>query len=1033
MNGTTTFGKRASATSLAALGLAILLALGGVAFAQGTVSTGDGLEMALSSSGSVSSLRVSGAEQASGTVPSGFFYRELPATAANSAPNGSFESGSTSWSFTNSSNGTWSVDSTTAAAGTKSLKLYIPGTTNKRSPMLTSGTITLLPNTSYTFSCQFKTSAQVGSMALYFLEKGSDGKSVQRGFTSAVGTTLWTKKTLTFTTSPLAISGSFKAEVYSGHGTSWLDDVQLVDVFSGKKPVAFGGSVSSSGGVLTHSASASGLSLSAKFTSIGSAIKVDTTLTSTTGTDRPVELSFRLPLNIPGWIWDNDFVTPTPIVAGTRYENLNTGFGPQNHSIYPFATVRNSSSALSLAVPLVPQMNRFSYDTKYGLRCTWDLGLSPAATKTPNKATLTFWIYSSTPKWGMRAAAEKYYALNPASFTSNAPVDKGAWVLLGTGNTLTSIPNSQDFGWGYNDGYGNIDFANAKGLLALHYVDPSGWFHRFPTYEGGPQPPYSVLSGTLNTEATSGTGGTTDSIPVKEMAQAVINSSPYNVAGLYQFSAKPYFWYKNTFQIYPVFADPDIPAPSMHSVIKKYSVDKRIDMATGSGNHLDGIFLDDVALVSNLENHRRALWAYSSSPPSFSYATRKVTLWGGFSTAEFLQSLRSYLHSKSLTLGGSIGGGNLWFTPHLDIVGGEVRGFEALDRAYGRRTLGYGKLWSNLLVPEDDLPASAATVLAYMRQALSLGYFPGFNGDYWKSSTAYERDRPTFKKYIPLIKKVAAAGWKPVPYATSSNPAVFIERFDNQTGNVFYLTAHNSGTATTTASLTLDGAALGITSSSSVAAKELLSNASVPAARAGANVTLSDSLAPGETTLYEFTVTGGSPTPSPTPAPTPTAGSLIPNGSFETGTPPTGWTLGTSALSGTWSWDTVDTAAGTRAAKLTVPGTTKKKSPNLVSNRFVLSGSRTYNFAAWTKSVGVGGNYRPFVYVVELDSSGALLKTTSGDSIQHGLAGDLGSTGWSRKTLTFTTDPRCRKAYVYANIYDGYGTFRVDYIQLYAD
>jgi hypothetical protein len=612
--------------------------------------------------------------------------------------------------------------------------------------------------------------------------------------------------------------------------------------------------VSSSGGVLTHSASVSGLNLSAKFSSVGSAIKVDTTLTSTTGTDRPVELSFRLPLNIPGWIWDNDLVTPMPIVSGTRYENLNTGFGPQNHSIYPFATVRNSSSALSLAVPLVPQMNRFGYDTKYGLRCTWDLGLSPAATKTPNKATLSFWIYSSTPKWGMRAAAEKYYALNPASFTSNAPIDKGAWVLLGPDNTLTSIPNSQDFGWGYNDGYGNIDFANDKGLLALHYVDPSGWFRRFPTYQGGPQPPYSVLVDTLNTEATSGTGGTTDGIPVKEMAQAVKNSSPYNEAGLYQFSAKAYFWYKNTFQIYPVFADPDIPAPSMHSVIKKYSVDGRIAMAAGSGNHLDGIFLDDVALVSNLENHRRALWAHSSSPPSFSYATRKVTLWGGFTTAEFLQSLRAYLHSKSLTLGGSIGGGNLWFAPHLDIVGGEVRGYEALDRAYGRRTMGYGKLWSNLLVPVDDLPASAATVLAYMRQALSLGYFPGFNNDYWRSSTAYERDRPLFKKYIPLIKKVAAAGWKPVPYATSSDPKVFIERFDNQTGNVFYLTAHNSSTATTSASFTLDGAALGIASSDSVAVKELLSNASIPASRAGANVTLSDSLDPGETTLYEFTV-----------------------------------------------------------------------------------------------------------------------------------------------------------------------------------
>ena len=37
--------------------------------------------------------------------------------------------------------------------------------------------------------------------------------------------------------------------------------------------------------------------------------------------------------------------------------------------------------------------------------------------------------------------------------------------------------------------------------------------------------------------------------------------------------------------------------------------------------------------------------------------------------------------------------------------------------------------------------STAAEVLAYFRQALLLGYFPGFNGYYWNSSTAYERDR----------------------------------------------------------------------------------------------------------------------------------------------------------------------------------------------------------------------------------------------------------------------------------------------------
>ncbi len=50
--------------------------------------------------------------------------------------------------------------------------------------------------------------------------------------------------------------------------------------------------------------------------------------------------------------------------------------------------MRNGLAAFSLAVPMGPKMQRFSYDTVNGLRSVWDLGLSAAATKTPSKASL---------------------------------------------------------------------------------------------------------------------------------------------------------------------------------------------------------------------------------------------------------------------------------------------------------------------------------------------------------------------------------------------------------------------------------------------------------------------------------------------------------------------------------------------------------------------------------------------------------------------------------------------------------------------
>ena len=993
--------------------------------AQGTLTTTDGLRLSLGSTGSISSLQLNGVERRSSAITSGFVYRELPTSVSNTAPNGSFESGSsghpTSWSWTGGTGGTWTWDTSTASAGTHSMKMYISGTSAKRSPLLSSSQFTVIPNAVYTFSCQVKTSGLSRGLDFYLLEQDTSGNWVQRGLSGKSGTTPWSPLTLTYTSGPKAAKAYFKVEENTGYGTAWIDDVRFTAVFGSRVPVAFGGTVTSSSGVLTQTASTNGLTLSAKFTSVGSAIRVDATLTDTTGTDRPIELGFRLPLSVAGWSWEQNFVTSTPIEDGKRYENLDTVFGQQTHSMYPFATVRNSSAAFSLATPMVAQMNRFSYDTSWGLRVTWDLGLSAAATKTKSKANVTFWIFTEAPKWGLRSTAEKYYALNPGPFTSTATLN-GAWEL---GSSLTSVSGWQDFGWGLDEAE-NLDFDNANGLLAMHYVDPSGWFRSFPTYAGGSQPPYSVLISALTSDAATGTGTTVDGAPVKTMAQAVINSSPYNESSLYQVTAKPYFWYGSRQQIYPVLPDANIPAPSTWSVLTKYCVDGRVSSAQSTGNHINGIFLDDItSTFGNVENHRRSLWAYSDRPLTFSYTTRRVMQYDGFSTSEFLGSLASYLHGKGLKLMNSMNAGMYtWYASAADIVGGECDVVDPVEKAYVRRTLGYGKRWTNLWVNnKDSTPPSAATVLGILRQALALGYFPGFAGEYWSSSTSYNRDRPLFKKYVPIIRTIVAAGWRPVNYATVSDPAIYVERFDNQTSNVFYLTAQNSSTGSKSFSLTMDGAGLKL-SSSTITVQELLAGNSLSVSRSGSNATISDSLAAGETVVYKVTDTGsstGSTSGSGGGTNTPTTG-VPTNGNFESGSgSPTGWTLGTSSTDGSWTWDV--SSSGNNSAKLVVPGTSLKHSPILKSATFSLSGGRSHVLSVSMNSQGAGGNYPPTVYVVELDSSGAVLT-------QHGIPGDFGSSGWDNKSLGFTTSSSCVKAYVYANIYDGYGTVYVDNVNV---
>src|SRR5262249_48807253 len=190
-------------------------------------------------------------------------------------------------------------------------------------------------------------------------------------------------------------------------------------------------------------------------------------------------------------------------------------------------------------------------------------------------------------------------------------------------------------------------------------------------------------------------------------------------------------------------------------------------------------------------------------------------------------------------------------------------------------------------------------------------------------------------------------------------------------------------------------------------------------------ILFSDSLAAGETGLYQITVTGGTTSGNPTPTPTPTpTGTVLPtNGSFESGSgSPPGWTPGTSATDGGWSWDATTASRGTRSAKLVVAGTAKKISPALRSSNFSLSAGHTYVLSASMKTSGAGGDHPPTVYVVELDSAGNVLYESDGSAIQHAVPGAMGTTGWASGSETFVTNSRCAKAYVYANLYKGHST-----------
>jgi hypothetical protein len=117
----------------------------------------------------------------------------------------------------------------------------------------------------------------------------------------------------------------------------------------------------------------------------------------------------------------------------------------------------------------------------------------------------------------------------------------------------------------------------------------------------------------------------------------------------------------------------------------------------------------------------------------------------------------------------------------------------------------------------------------YFEKLLAYGFFPSFfsvdasNDPYWKDQKKIENGRPFFKKYIPIIKQISAAGWEPVTAATSNVEAVRVERFGD-TGNLFF-TVRNNGNQEVKCIVTPDLTELKL--SGKFSATEMVSNQAV--------------------------------------------------------------------------------------------------------------------------------------------------------------------------------------------------------------
>jgi hypothetical protein len=252
------------------------------------------------------------------------------------------------------------------------------------------------------------------------------------------------------------------------------------DVASQSNFMHVGGGLTKTGKQINHTSTILELALdfSATYTAAADRILVHAEVTNTRAGERAVTLYFALPISATqAWTWDDDIRLGRPIAGEDEFASFSvehTGLGANGHlSRYPWAGLSGPAGGIALGVPLdSPRVMRLIYDpVTHQFYAAFDLGLSPATTKFPNRAWVDFIIYRfDHAEWGFRAGTQGYYERFPEAFTRRMPSDReGIWVAF---SKVCTIENVLDFGIAFHE---LIDLAQVpcddeQGIFSFRYL-----------------------------------------------------------------------------------------------------------------------------------------------------------------------------------------------------------------------------------------------------------------------------------------------------------------------------------------------------------------------------------------------------------------------------------------------------------------------------------------------------------------------------------------------------------------------------------
>ncbi len=559
----------------------------------------------------------------------------------------------------------------------------------------------------------------------------------------------------------------------------------------------------------------------------------DMTLSDTTGKDRALTLvfsisesPFRPKPGREGLSWFENPRRSIPIDPGREY-TLASRFrvGSSGRlSYYPLGAVADKwGNGLALGIDVAkPAFYRIGYHAGTGeLYLAYDIGLSP---EKPS-ARIRFCLFAFDSHWGMRGALARYYEIFPDAFRCRTP-EQGLWMPFAA---ISKVKGWEDFGFKFKEGNDETAWDDAHGIITFRYTEPMTWWMTMPK-----EMPRTMEAALAEARRLAEKGNPS--------AKALLTSGYHDPAGqmLAQLLDTPWcngaVWSMNSMPgIRGEFTD-----------FKNKWNEKSRGQLYGPKRHgdLDGEYIDSSeGYVTGELDFRRDHFAAADTPLVFCPETHKPAIFRGLVAFEYVRGIAKDVHGMGkLMMANGAPDRLCWLAPMCEVTGtetnwnpgGQWRPMSDADLLY-RRALCKGKPYCFLMNTEFE-KFSHELVEKYMKRCLAYGIFPGFfshnasQGHYFSRPELYDRDRPLFKKYVPLCKKVAEAGWEPITLARSSDERVYVERFGGGWGKAeragdagsrpSYLTVFNDSPERRTATITLEGAAPG-------SSRELLSGRAI--------------------------------------------------------------------------------------------------------------------------------------------------------------------------------------------------------------